>query len=162
MSSLAAAAGNKYINIRTGLFEIGSGNIGLGVGRDYLFSMSETDSVGNYTVSGSSLLGRLTLYSSGMGNNSWYLAGSAGTMEIDFNRSLSGVNYQAKGFADYESYSIGYHWFWESFNFNLGVVNKMFSLRKIHFTDASDNTVNTIQNSKVEYITGEIGIGWMF
>ncbi len=163
-SSLAQA---KYMNVRYSLFhggllEFAVGNrLGLGVNYNS-FGYASISSGNSYSISVTQMGGLISLYSNGMGSNSWYVAGGAGVFATNYKQSLSGIDYTYKGSATYFSGTAGYHWFWDVFNLNLGLGFLNYSYPSAPLVASNGNAGATI-GAFSGVVTGlDLGIGLAF
>jgi hypothetical protein len=162
ISSISAAASSKTVNLRyagSPMIELGISKLGLGLGSNSL-STTLTSSDGVYSLTGSSATAKLTLYSSGLGTDSWYAAGTGSAMKIKVNRLLSSDS--ATTTATYTSFTVGYHWFWNVFNLNLGFGSGSLAINKIDINDSSNNTVSTVDGTKLNLPAMDLGFGLAF
>jgi hypothetical protein len=163
-SSMSVAAGSKSFNLRYAggpMIEFGLGRFGFGVGANSISSTSY-DSSGFYTISGSTTTGKLSIYSSGMGTDSWYAAGTVGILNLKADRTLSGTDYSATAGGSYSGFTVGYHWFWNVFNLNLGMGSTSVNLNKIEIKDSSNSTINTIEGAQIKLPAIDLGFGLAF
>ena len=90
-------------------------------------------------------------------SDGWYVSGGMGTMSFAaksgaYSSNVSGTQMLVGG---------GYHWFWDSFNLNLGFTTGSSSVTKVEVKDASGTVVSS---SSVGALSGglEFMIGWTF
>lgn len=164
VSASAFAASSKFLNLRYGvmgpMLELGYGKFGLGV--TTMSASYDGTSLAPYTAKSTLLGGRASLYSNGMGMSSWYLAVDAGSVDTDFSETISSVTYTAKSTATYAGGSVGYHWFWNYFNLNLGLGTLSMSFNDTSVKTSAGTVGDTIPGFSISLPIIDLGIGIAF
>lgn len=168
--SMATAEKNQSINIRFSPIGLLVGMVA--VKGDYL--ITDNIAIGGSVVYWNWSLFDNTLKVTGFGlhgtyyfnprfQDSWYLTGGLGSSSIDATLSPTNGTRRTASLSGITGFHVGggYHWFWNSFNLNLGYSLGNSSATKVEYKDASGNVVDSVN---VSQITGgpEFLIGWSF
>lgn len=168
--SMATAAKNDSWNIRFGPVGLLIGLINMKV--DYL--VTDHIAIGGDFLTWNFALGDNSIKVNGYGigahyyfnprfEDTWYL--TAGLSSGSFDATLSPLS-GTKRTASYSGvlttrFGGGYHWFWQSFNMNLGATLQSSSQAKIEYKDTSGTVVETVNapgiGGGLEFL-----LGWTF
>lgn len=147
----AQAAGDKSWNVRTRPLSLALGMINAQV--DYAISDNLTVgpdftswnlTIGDYDVSASGFGVGANYYFDNVFNDSWYVSGgySSASATVKYKSSLYG-NLEASAQVAGVAIGGGYHWFWESFNLNLGLNTLLAATTKVELKDSTGTVRDT-------------------
>ncbi len=94
--------------------------------------------------------------------DSFYVGGALSSLSVSASKTDSvGTKYSASASGTALGVKAGYHWFWDSFNLNLGLVVSSSSVNKVKIKDDSGNVVDE-QNSPGATTGMDFAIGFTF
>lgn len=90
-------------------------------------------------------------------SDSWYLTASADNVSYDASIFSRGIEYTGALDEAIVAGGGGYHWFWRSFNMNLGAL--ISSQSSVELKDAAGNKYKNDANARLDF---EFNMGWAF
>ncbi len=164
--SFAQTSHAKIFNVRYSfmdgpMFEFALGRLGLGVTYQS-YSTTATSGTSTATVTGNRMGGRLSIYSSGIGSDSWYAGALGGVVTSNYSQTVSGTEFTAKPSASYYGFVAGYHWFWGVFNLNLGLGSLAIQFPTTQLTSSTGTAGATFNAFSFALPAIDLGIGLAF
>jgi hypothetical protein len=105
---------------------------------------------------------RVTRYAKAFGSDSFYLAGSIGSIDLEAEKTdpLGGADLQGTASSPFLGVFTGYHWFWSPINLHLGLAYVGWNLKQLTVSSgAASETYDDIQDSSAGI---ELGLGLSF
>lgn len=100
-------------------------------------------------VKASSFGGFARYYFDGNFKDGWYVGGSiaSGSLEVSADDEITDETLSAKASGTFYNFGGGYHWFWDSFNINLGLMLGGSSIGEVEIKDQNGNVEETYDAS---------------
>ena len=107
---------------------------------------------------------RISHYSQGMGQDSFYFGIDGGIFSINgsYTPFMSSTLYSGNSSGSYFGGALGYHWFWKYFNLKLGLVYESASMKSLSLYSSSGALGQTVNVPAYTGAGGELALGIAF
>ena len=119
-------------------------------------------SLSGFSIKASSYGAQSRYFFNGVFNDGAYLGLQAATMSIKATITSLGVEYSGESNGAVIGAGGGYHWFWDSFNMNVGGFLYSSPATKIELKDSNGNKYDDQATSPVTGLGIEYTLGWTF